>query len=83
MWPGPQETADLVTFNEEIIYEKLHFLCSECSSTLIKTDQLIFYKVNRQKKKKLNPIIVGQWNHILQSYDKKLDVSVVSFKKFS
>ena len=30
MWPNPQETADLVTFTEEILYEKLHFLCSEC-----------------------------------------------------
>ena len=29
MWPNPPETADLVTFNQEILYEKLHFLCSE------------------------------------------------------
>ena len=28
MWPNPQETADLVTFNEEIRNGKLHFLCS-------------------------------------------------------
>ena len=28
MWPNPQETADLVTFTEEILNEKLHFLCS-------------------------------------------------------
>ena len=26
--PNPQETADLVTFTEEIRNEKLHFLCS-------------------------------------------------------
>ena len=25
MWPNPQETADLVTFTEEILNEKLHF----------------------------------------------------------
>ena len=25
MWPNPQETADLVTFTEEIFYGKLHF----------------------------------------------------------
>ena len=26
-------TADLVTFTEKILYEKLHFLCSEDSAT--------------------------------------------------
>ena len=26
MWPNPQQTADLVTFTEEILYRKLHFL---------------------------------------------------------
>ena len=25
MWPNPQETADLVTFTEEILNRKLHF----------------------------------------------------------
>ena len=25
MWPNPQETADLVTFTDEILYEKLYF----------------------------------------------------------
>ena len=28
MRPNPQETADLVTFTEEILNGKLHFLCS-------------------------------------------------------
>ena len=28
MWRNPQETADLVTFTEEILYGKLHFLFS-------------------------------------------------------
>ena len=28
MWPNPQFPADLVTFTEEIINGKLHFLCS-------------------------------------------------------
>ena len=28
MWPNPQETADLITFTEEILNGKLHFLCS-------------------------------------------------------
>ena len=27
MWPNPQETADLVTFTEEILNGKLYFLC--------------------------------------------------------
>ena len=27
MWPNPQDTADLVTFTEEILIEKLDFLC--------------------------------------------------------
>ena len=31
MWPDPQETSDLVTFTEEILNGKLHFLCSEDS----------------------------------------------------
>ena len=29
MWPNPDEPADLVTFTEEILNGKLHFLCSE------------------------------------------------------
>ena len=28
MLPDPQETADLVTFTEEILNGKLHFLCN-------------------------------------------------------
>ena len=28
MWPNPQFPADLVTFTEEILNGKLHFLCS-------------------------------------------------------
>ena len=27
MWPNLQETADFVTFTEEILYAKFHFLC--------------------------------------------------------
>ena len=29
MWPNPQESADLVTFTEETLNGKLHFLCSD------------------------------------------------------
>ena len=28
MWPNPQESADLVTFSEEVLNGKLHFLCN-------------------------------------------------------
>ena len=28
MWPNPQETADLVTFTEEVLNGKLHSSCS-------------------------------------------------------
>ena len=30
MRANPQETGDLVTFTEEILHGKLHFLCSVC-----------------------------------------------------
>ena len=30
MWPNPQFPADLVTFTEEILNGKLHFLWSNC-----------------------------------------------------
>ena len=29
MGPNPQETADLITFTEKILNEKLRYLCSE------------------------------------------------------
>ena len=29
MWPNPQETADLVTFTEEVLNGKLHFFHSD------------------------------------------------------
>ena len=35
MWPSPQETADLVTFTEEIFDGKLHFLCTADTLTVI------------------------------------------------
>ena len=35
MWPKPQDTADLITFTEEILNGKLHFLCSATLSEWI------------------------------------------------
>ena len=34
MWPNLQETADLVTFTEEILTGKSHFLCSVKTNVL-------------------------------------------------
>ena len=42
MWPNPQETADLVTFTEEIFNGKLHFLYSVFLSFF-----LLFFFFNR------------------------------------
>ena len=36
MWPNLQETADLVTFTEETLNGKLHFLCSDWYKAFIK-----------------------------------------------
>ena len=35
MWPNPQFPADLVTFTEEILNGKLHFLCSKRQKNLV------------------------------------------------
>ena len=37
MWPSPQGTANLITFTEEILNGKLHFLCS------VTAEKLCFY----------------------------------------
>ena len=33
MWPNPQYPVDLVTFTEEFLNGKLHFLCSDSYTT--------------------------------------------------
>ena len=40
MRPNPQETADLVTFTEEILNGKLYFLCG----IILTLEQFIFWK---------------------------------------
>ena len=35
MWPNPQETTDLVTFTDEIVNEKLYFLCNVTTFRLV------------------------------------------------
>ena len=47
MWPNPQETVDLVTITEEILNEKLYFLCSENSVMTLNPAKLYLSKVNK------------------------------------
>ena len=53
MWPHPQETADLVTFTEEILNGKFHFLCSVYQTVLItsqmKIENKFFFNLILQK----------------------------------
>ena len=42
MWPNHQETADLVTFTEEILKGKLHFLCGDRNENIENLKQLYF-----------------------------------------
>ena len=46
MWPNPQKTADLITFTEEILNGKLHFLCSVKSRRV--SNFVIYYLRNCQ-----------------------------------
>ena len=53
MWPNPQETADFVTFSWEILYGKLHFLCS-----VRELEGLIISRPAKKKKKRKRIMIV-------------------------
>ena len=57
MSQNPQQTADLVTFNEEILNEKLHILCSDIYSSLF----LILQKVFRRHHWDLHNILLRQY----------------------
>ena len=56
MWPNPEVPADLVTFTEEILCGKLHFLCS---------DYLISFCPKTIEKPKQSFLIIsaGKWNN--------------------
>ena len=41
MWPNPQIPADLVTFTEETLKRKLHFLCSGILLFLYVSEQIL------------------------------------------
>ena len=49
MRPNPQETAGLITFTEEILNGKLHFLCNVtiahriCNRSIDEKESLIFF----------------------------------------
>ena len=45
MWPNPKETADLVTFTEEVLNGKLHFSHSDRSSVKSCPENLASIKV--------------------------------------
>ena len=40
MWPNSQKTEDLVSFTEEILNEKLHFLCGDQQKVLSTDHQM-------------------------------------------
>ena len=40
MWPNPQETADLVTFTEDILNGKSSFLCSVTSAQKVRRHRI-------------------------------------------
>ena len=44
MWPNLQETVDLVTFTEELLNRKLHFLCSGLCLTQLCTLHSLFMR---------------------------------------
>ena len=54
MWQNPQETADLVTFTEEILNGKLHFLCS------VKDELSVTFKLNLRFEDFINSLIHRQ-----------------------
>ena len=51
MWPNPQETANLVTFTEEILNVKLYFLCNVFVTIFI----IIFYEFFSESKLAFSP----------------------------
>ena len=69
MWPNPEETADLVTFTEEIVNGKLHFLCSVLKKNAEK-HRLQYYLFGKHT---LNmPIFASHWNYAV-IYRKKIN----------
>ena len=49
MWPNPQFPANMVTFTEEILNEKLHFLCSDSRVCVIENKSTLQTKSRRKR----------------------------------
>ena len=85
MWPNPQETADLVTFTEEILNEKLHFCAVHLKEfTLMFHDidfsSVVFLKSLERKGKTLLlllPELTFQKNFFFRKSPSKLGVTEV------
>ena len=56
MWPNQQETEDLVTFTEEILNGKLHFLCS-----------VIFDEDRKYKTIEVHRLAISTYHHKVHS----------------
>ena len=57
MWPNPRETADLVTFTEEILNGKVHFLCIEVDNfAKVSLIDNCYYKLFNQDINKIFPV---------------------------
>ena len=52
MRPSPQQTADLVTFTEEILNGKSHFLCSVCDPLQISNKTHPSFKLSLTARKR-------------------------------
>ena len=59
MWPNPLKTADLVTFTDEVLNEKLQFLRSEISNSV--PNSPIRLKVSRLYKLNIYLVNNKQW----------------------
>ena len=55
MWPNPQETADLITFIDGVLNEKLHNLCSV--ATII-TSSYMTQKISNVMLVECSPILI-------------------------
>ena len=65
MWPAPQETADLVSFTEEIFNWKLHFLCSDRFALRWGSTHMLIFLSNISKFLKLE---TGKYAKKYQTY---------------
>ena len=59
MWPNPQETAELITFTEEIFNGKLHFLRSVKEIVLLPCVEKLLRKFKNHHIKKTSLLVEG------------------------